>query len=197
MNWIVLVSSLIGAYLLGSLPFAVWISRAFGLADPRTQGSGNPGATNMLRIGGKLPAILTLLGDGLKGAVAVLLAKYLGLPPLFLGWIALAAMIGHLWPIWSSFKGGKGVATFLGCALALAWPVGLALLVFWLVVAYCFRYSSLAALASGAIFPLLLWLCVGVIWLWPSIIMSLLLIARHRLNIMRLWQGKETKIGVK
>lgn len=151
----------------------------------------------MLRVAGKLPAVLTLLGDGLKGAVAVLLARCFELPSDWWAWIALAAIIGHLWPIFAKFKGGKGVATFFGVALALCWPVGLMVLVLWILVALCFRYSSLAALVASLLFPVLLYYWVGTLWLIPSILISLLIILRHHQNIVRLCRGQETKIGKK
>lgn len=197
MNIGILVASLVVAYLLGSIPCAILVSRCWRLPDPRTTGSHNPGATNMLRVGGKVPAVLTLLGDGLKGAVAVLLARACDLPIDWWAWIALAAIVGHLWPIFAGFKGGKGVATFLGAALALCWPVGLMLLGIWLILALCFRYSSLAALGAVILFPGLLYVWVGILWLLPSILMSLLIILRHRQNIVRLCRGQETKIGKK
>jgi glycerol-3-phosphate acyltransferase PlsY len=197
MNMGIFGVSLVLAYLLGAIPCAVLISRCWRLPDPRTVGSNNPGATNMLRVAGKLPAVLTLLGDGLKGAVAVLLARFLELPSDWWAWIALAAIIGHLWPVFARFKGGKGVATFFGVALALCWPVGLMVLGIWLLLALCFRYSSLAALGACVSFPALLYLWVGTLWLVPSILITLLIILRHYQNIRRLCLGQETKIGKK
>ncbi len=196
MNIGILVVSFVVAYLMGAIPCAVWVSRCWGLPDPRTAGSHNPGATNMLRVGGKWPAVLTLLGDALKGAVAVLLAM-LFLPSMWWAWIGLVAVMGHLWPVFAGFKGGKGVATFLGVALALCWPVGLMLLGIWLLMAVCFRYSSLAALIATVLFPALLYFWVGPIWLLPSILISLLIIGRHYQNITRLCRGQEGKIGKK
>lgn len=195
MNISVLVASLVMAYLLGAIPCAVIISRLFCLPDPRTIGSHNPGATNMLRVAGKWPAILTLLGDALKGVVAVGLARLFELPMSWWGWIAFAALIGHMWPVFARFKGGKGVATFFGVVLTLCWPVGLIALAIWLLLAACFRYSSLAALGATPAFPIILYFWVGTLWLWPSIAISILILLRHYQNLVRLCHGQESKIG--
>src|SRR5450631_2137663 len=192
----------IAAYLLGSISFAVVTSKLFGLADPRTYGSGNPGATNVLRSGKKVAAALTLFGDAVKGWLAVFLAiqfspsdvSYTMLAAV----VALAVFLGHLFPIFLRFKGGKGVATALGVLLALNVWLGLATLATWLLTALVFRYSSLSALtaAVGApIYALLLGLPRE--WVLASGIMSLLLIWRHKSNIQNLLAGKESKIGGK
>jgi glycerol-3-phosphate acyltransferase PlsY len=192
----------IAAYLLGSISFAVVTSKLFGLADPRTYGSGNPGATNVLRSGKKAAAALTLFGDAAKGWLAVFLAiqfspsdvSYTMLAAV----VALAVFLGHLFPIFLRFKGGKGVATALGVLLALNVWLGLATLATWLLTALVFRYSSLSALtaAIGApIYALLLGLPRE--WVLASGIMSLLLIWRHKGNIQNLLAGKESKIGGK
>jgi glycerol-3-phosphate acyltransferase PlsY len=192
----------IAAYLLGSISFAVVTSKLFGLADPRTYGSGNPGATNVLRSGKKVAAALTLFGDAAKGWLAVFLAiqfspsdvSYTMLAAV----VALAVFLGHLFPIFLRFKGGKGVATALGVLLALNVWLGLATLATWLLTALVFRYSSLSALtaAIGApIYALLLGLPRE--WVLASGIMSLLLIWRHKGNIQNLLAGKESKIGGK
>lgn len=190
------------AYLLGSVSFAVLMSKAFGLADPRTYGSGNPGATNVLRSGKKVAAALTLLGDAAKGWLAVFVTINLvphdseGLWMVAL--VSLAVFLGHLFPVFLKFKGGKGVATALGVLLALSGWMGLAVLLTWLLVAVVFRYSSLAALvAAGAapVYAMLLHLRPELVL--ATAIMSMLLIWRHKSNIQNLMTGKESKIGGK
>ncbi|WP_148716359.1 glycerol-3-phosphate 1-O-acyltransferase PlsY [Chitinolyticbacter meiyuanensis] len=188
------------AYLIGSLSFAVIVSRALGMADPRTYGSGNPGATNVLRSGNKKAALLTLLGDALKGWLAVFLALWLaprlGLSVRDIALVALAAFIGHLWPVFFGFRGGKGVATAAGILIALDWRVGLMVLVVWLVIAKGFKISSLAALTAAVLAPLLTaWLMPERDYLWATLAISVLLIARHHQNIRDLFSGKEGKIG--
>jgi glycerol-3-phosphate acyltransferase PlsY len=192
----------IAAYLLGSISFAVITSKLFGLADPRTYGSGNPGATNVLRSGKKAAAALTLLGDAAKGWLAVFLAIHFSPNSvsytMLAAAVALAVFLGHLFPIFLRFKGGKGVATALGVLLALNVWVGLAALATWLLTALVFRLSSLAALtaAVGApIYAVLLGLPRE--WVLASGIMSLLLVWRHKGNIQNLLAGKEAKIGKK
>jgi len=197
--WIVAVA---GAYLLGSVSFAVVVSRLFGLADPRSYGSGNPGATNVLRSGSRAAAALTLLGDAAKGAVAVWLVRSFG-PQFGVGEFgvalaALAAFVGHLYPAFFSFKGGKGVATFLGAILALNVGAGLLACAAWLAVALVFRYSSLASLCAAVAAPVaLLWLTGAAGFSLVIVVMSVLLIARHRQNIANLLAGKERRIGEK
>ncbi|MBP7258950.1 MAG: glycerol-3-phosphate 1-O-acyltransferase PlsY, partial [Neisseria sp.] len=146
------------AYLIGSLSFAVIVSKFYGMADPRSYGSGNPGATNVLRSGKKKAAALTLLGDALKGLVAVLLARALqdtlGLSDATIAAVAVAVLVGHMWPVFFGFKGGKGVATALGVLLALSWPVALICALVWLVMAFGFKVSSLAALAATLVSPI-------------------------------------------
>ena len=194
------VVAIAGAYLLGSVSFAVVISRLFGLADPRSYGSGNPGATNVLRSGSKLAAALTLLGDAAKGAMAVWLVRALG-PQFGIGetgvaLAALAAFVGHLYPLFFAFKGGKGVATFLGALLALDVGTGLLACATWLVVALVFRFSSLASICAALAAPLALWWLSGDAALAGIIAaMSLLLVARHRQNVANLVAGKERRIG--
>ncbi len=192
----------VGAYLLGSVSFAVLMSKAFGLADPRTYGSGNPGATNVLRSGKKAAAALTLLGDAAKGWLAVFaaikLAPHDGQGLLMVALASLAVFLGHLFPVFLKFKGGKGVATALGVLLALSGWMGLAVLATWLLVAVVFRYSSLAALMAAVAAPVYAML----LHLRPELvfavaIMSLLLIWRHKSNIQNLMTGKESKIGKK
>lgn len=187
------------AYLLGSVSFAVLMSRAFRLPDPRTYGSHNPGATNVLRSGKKAAAALTLLGDAAKGGLAVWLAQHF-MPHDYtlVALVALAVFLGHLFPIFLRFKGGKGVATALGVLLALNVWLGLAALLTWLLVALVFRLSSLAALLAAAGAPVYAWLLtLPREYVWVSGVMSLLLIWRHKRNIQNLLAGKESKIGKK
>ncbi|KIF81293.1 glycerol-3-phosphate 1-O-acyltransferase PlsY [Noviherbaspirillum autotrophicum] len=192
----------IAAYLIGSISFAVVVSKAFRLADPRTYGSKNPGATNVLRSGNKAAAALTLLGDCVKGWLAVWLVQQYG-PQFGVGddgvaLVALAVFLGHLWPVFFRFVGGKGVATALGVLLGLNGWLGLATLVTWLVVAYAFRYSSLAALIASVFAPFYYGLLFGFdAKLLAVLVMSALLIYRHRQNIANLMAGKESKIGSK
>lgn len=190
------------AYLLGSISFAVLMSKLFRLADPRTYGSKNPGATNVLRSGNKLAAVLTLLGDCAKGWLAVWLAlrfdEQFSLGEAGIALIALAVFLGHLWPVFLRFAGGKGVATALGVLLGLNPILGMATLVTWSVVAYAFRYSSLAALVSAIFAPFYYGLLFGVdIKLLAVLFMSGLLIYRHHKNIGNLLTGKESRLGSK
>ena len=190
----------VAAYLLGSVSFAIVVSKLFRLADPRTFGSGNPGATNVLRTGNKVAAALTLLGDCLKGVVPVALAVYfeeqLGLGDASVALISVAVFAGHLWPVYFRFKGGKGVATALGVLLGLNPVLGLATLVTWIVIAYAFRYSSLAALVSALFAPFYYTLLFGLNTIgFAVLMMSVLLIWRHKTNIGNLISGRESKIG--
>ena len=196
-----LIAILIG-YLIGSISFAVVVSKLMELDDPRSYGSGNPGATNVLRSGNKKAALLTLLGDALKGLVAVrvvgALAPTLGLDFLDVMLAGVAAFFGHLYPVFHRFAGGKGVATAAGVLIALSPAVGLGTIATWLIIAICFRYSSLAALIA-AIFAPTFWLYLfgpspAVL---PIIAMSALLIWRHRSNIAKLMRGEESRIGDK
>ncbi|RDI41517.1 glycerol-3-phosphate 1-O-acyltransferase PlsY [Aquicella lusitana] len=184
------------AYLFGSISSAIIVCKLMRLPDPRTQGSRNPGATNVLRIGGKKAAIITLFGDMLKGVIPVLAAKALALPPLGLALVAFAAFVGHLFPIFFRFEGGKGVATLLGSLLALSLPLGFSWIATWLIVAFLFRYSSLASLVASLLAPLYAWFFMPSL-IFPAIIalMSLMLVYRHRSNIANLFAGKESKIG--
>jgi glycerol-3-phosphate acyltransferase PlsY len=197
----------IGAYLVGSLSFAVIVSRVMGLDDPRTYGSQNPGATNVLRSGNKAAAIATLLFDALKGYVPVLLVKVFGpdfgLDDHAVAWVAIAAFMGHLWPVFFGFKGGKGVATAAGILFGVEPLLGLATLGTWLIVAFFFRYSSLAALAASLFAPAYYLFGDNLAWqtsqaeLLAVMVMSALLLMRHKDNIARLVSGEETKIGAK
>jgi len=192
----------IAAYLLGSISFAVVMSRAFGLSDPRTYGSKNPGATNVLRSGSKKAAIATLVGDAAKGWLAVWLAmRYgydFGLDETGIALVAIAVFIGHLWPVFFRFVGGKGVATALGVLLGINPWLGLATLATWMIIAYAFRYSSLAALVAAVFAPLYYGMLFGVdAILLAVIVMSVLLVWRHSGNIGNLIAGKESKLGSK
>lgn len=196
-NMSALVFVLLG-YLLGSIPFAVIVSRAFGLADPRSFGSGNPGATNVLRSGNKIAALLTLVGDVLKGWVAMWLANKAGADALGVALAGIAAFIGHLFPIFLKFKGGKGVATALGVLAGFNGWLALICAGVWLLAALVTRYSSLAALIAALSAPFAaVWLGVGLEALLAISVMSVLLILRHRDNIKRLLTGTEARIGKK
>ncbi len=195
---LVVPAAIIGAYLLGSVPFAVVSSKLFGLADPRSYGSGNPGATNVLRSGNKKAALLTLLGDGAKGWLAVFLAKHYMLPDVAIGLVAVAVFFGHLFPVFLKFKGGKGVATAAGVLLALDWVLGLATLAVWILSATFSRYSSLGALMAAAASPLLAAMMWGATFQMLAVgVMSLALIGKHWGNLQRLLAGTEPKIGAK
>ncbi len=195
-----LIVAVVG-YLLGSIPFGLLITQAAGLGDVRKIGSGNIGATNVLRTGRRELAALTLLLDGLKGLAAVLLARYF-FPGDAMYIAALAVFLGHCFPVWLGFKGGKGVATFIGVLLGLAWPVGVAFCVVWLIIAFAQRYSSLAALTASVTSPIFAY----VAWLegWGpdgtkfaavAAVIAALVIYNHRANIGRLINGTESKIG--
>ncbi len=188
------------AYLIGSLSFAVIVSRAFGLPDPRSYGSGNPGATNVLRMGKKLAALLTLIGDGGKGWLAVFLAaRYAagyGVDATGVAICAVAVFLGHLFPVLFGFKGGKGVSTAGGILLAIHPWLGLAALATWIVIALFFRYSSLAAVVAAVFAPLYYFFLFGAGEMLPALIlMSALLLWRHKTNILNLVAGKEGRIG--
>lgn len=185
-------------YLIGSIPMAIVVARAFGLPDPRTTGSQNPGATNILRYGGKTAAVVTLLGDVAKGVAAVALARWLAADVLVIALAAFGVFLGHLYPVFFGFRGGKGVATALGVWLVLVPGVGAALLLTWLVVAVAFRYSSLAALITSVLAPLYVWWLAPVAaYLGLSIAMSAFLLWRHRANLRNLLAGTESRIGAK
>lgn len=187
------------AYLVGSLSFAVIVSRAMGMDDPRTYGSGNPGATNVLRSGKKLAALFTLLGDALKGVAAVLGARLLGATPETMALVALAVVVGHMWPVFFRFQGGKGVATAAGVLLMLDWEMGLVPLGIWLAVAVLLRFSSLAALLAAVSAPIACYLLLpGQTTLFGAVlIIAALLIQRHKQNLLNLLSGKEGRIGEK
>lgn len=189
-------SFVIAAYLLGSVSSAILVCRLMGLPDPRTQGSNNPGATNVLRIGGKTAAALTLIGDMLKGLIPVLVANLTDVRPGVLAAVSMAAFLGHLFPIFFGFRGGKGVATALGVQFGLHWGIGLAVAGIWLFVAKVLRISSLSALICMALAPLVVW----TIRPDPELVamqgvLTLILFWRHRSNIRNLLQGAEGRIG--
>ena len=189
-----------GAYLIGSVSFAVVVSRAFGLPDPHDYGSGNPGATNVLRTGHKAAALLTLAGDGAKGWLAVFAAQWIaaraGMPEWVAPAAALAVFLGHLFPVFHGFRGGKGVATAAGVVFALYWPLGLALLVVWATMAWGFKISSLAALTAALLLPLGGFFVFGnTLTAWALVPIAALLFWRHRANIRQLVAGRERTIG--
>ncbi len=190
-----LLTLIICAYLLGSISIAIIVCKIFNLPDPRTRGSNNPGATNVLRIGGKKVAIITLLGDGLKGLVPVLVAQYLGLNLLTITLIAMVAFLGHVYPIFFGFKGGKGVATFLGSLLAMNYLIGLSFALTWLLIAKVLKISSLSALIATLLTPIYFYFIthnleatyvISIICIWIFI--------THRNNIKRIFAGNESKV---
>lgn len=186
------ISLVLFAYLLGSLSAAIITCKLMGLPDPRSQGSRNPGATNVLRFGGKKAAAITLFGDFLKGLVPVLLAVLLGVDDSILAAVALAAFLGHLYPVFFAFQGGKGVATALGVLLGISWPVALSCLATWLIMAKVFKVSSLSALIAAVLAPLYMWFFEPApVFFMANIVIALLLVWRHRDNINRLRQGTE------
>ncbi|RUV37922.1 glycerol-3-phosphate 1-O-acyltransferase PlsY [Mesorhizobium sp. M7A.F.Ca.MR.148.00.0.0] len=190
-----LIPALVFGYVLGSIPFGLLLTRAAGLGDVRKIGSGNIGATNVLRTGNKALAAATLLLDALKGTVAVLIAGHFA-PDLAI-WAGLGAFLGHLFPVWLGFKGGKGVATYLGVLIGLAWQVALIFAVAWLVMAFLFRYSSLAALTAAVIVPIALYVLSTPQNAALFVVMSIIVSIKHRENISRLLAGTEGKIGAK
>ncbi|MYN12259.1 glycerol-3-phosphate 1-O-acyltransferase PlsY [Pusillimonas sp. TS35] len=207
MSIVIAIALVVAAYLAGSVPFAVVVSRAMGLADPRSFGSRNPGATNVLRTGNKTAAALTLLGDAAKGWLAVFVAQIIAeqtdLPATVVALCAVAVFLGHLYPVFLGFKGGKGVATALGVLLGISPWLALATAGTWLIMAYVTRYSSLSAIIAAVFAPLYYLFGGGVAWRFEPayavaiVVISALLIYRHSANISRLVQGKESRIGGK
>ena len=207
MNVLMPVAVLVASYLVGSLSFAVIVSRLMGLSDPRTYGSKNPGATNVLRSGSKPAAVVTLLLDAAKGWLPVALiawyGKSWGLEEGTLAMAGLAAFVGHLFPVFFRFQGGKGVATALGVLFGIHWGLGLATALTWLIIAWFFRYSSLASLVSAVFAPVYYVFGDGVAWyldrsiLFAIAVMALLLLWRHAQNISRLVKGTESRLGAK
>ncbi|MCP9476647.1 glycerol-3-phosphate 1-O-acyltransferase PlsY [Marisediminitalea aggregata] len=181
------------AYLVGSVSSAVLICRLFRLPDPRKNGSGNPGATNVLRIGGRFPAVLVLLSDILKGTIPVYSAYFMGIPPVALGLIAIAACLGHIYPLYFQFNGGKGVATAFGAMLPIGPSLAGLLIASWAVVVFIWGYSSLGALVSVMLAPVFTWF-IKPQYTLPVAMLSILIIFRHRDNIKRLWAGEESKV---
>lgn len=202
-DWVLTASLVTGAYLIGSIPFAVVISKLFGLADPRSYGSGNPGATNVLRSGNKAAALLTLIGDAAKGWFAVWLAAGWVHEPITLACVTLAVFLGHLFPLFLGFKGGKGVATAFGVLLAIQPIMALLTAIAWIATLVIFRFSSLAAIVSAVLAPAIYVVAGQYIW-QATLPMSLaisamgaLLLYRHRANITRLLEGTEPRVGSK
>jgi len=188
----------LGGYLAGSIPFAVLVSRLMALPDPRTYGSGNIGATNVLRSGNRTAALMTLAGDAAKGWVAVLVARHLDASAETVAIVGLAAFLGHVFPVWLGFRGGKGVATAGGVLAAFDWRLGCAVLVAWLTIAVVSRYSSLAALVAALFAPAAAWYILGGGPVFYAVAaMSVVLIARHHGNIAKLARGEESRIGQK
>lgn len=181
------------AYLMGSVSSAVLICRLWRLPDPRLQGSKNPGATNVYRLGGKVPAVLVLVADILKGTIPVWTAYFLKVEPAWLGIIAVAACLGHIYPVFFQFKGGKGVATALGAIAPIGFSLVLALIATWMVIAYVSGYSSLAAIATALLAPVYTYF-IKPIYTIPVLMLTILIVARHRENIVRLLNGEEPKI---
>ncbi|SMN16741.1 Acyl-phosphate:glycerol-3-phosphate O-acyltransferase PlsY [uncultured Candidatus Thioglobus sp.] len=184
------------AYLIGSISSAVIVCKILNLPDPRTQGSNNPGATNVLRIGGKKAAAITLISDGLKGAIPILIAHYLALDTLEMTILVLAAFLGHVYPIFFGFKGGKGVATFLGALLALNYLVGLGFIITWVFVAKVLKISSLSALIATLLMPIYFYLIIGnLVATYLIILICLWIFYTHRSNIKRLFNNQEKTIN--
>jgi glycerol-3-phosphate acyltransferase PlsY len=188
---------IVAAYLVGSVSAAIIVCKLMSLPDPRTIGSGNPGATNVLRVGGKKAAAITLFADMLKGLLPVLVAQLLQVSELVLALVGFAAFIGHLFPVFFGFKGGKGVATMLGVLFGFHWAVGLATAGTWLLVAKVFKISSLSALIATALAPVYIYLIIGTSepLIISTSVMTLILFWRHRSNISRLLKGEEGKVG--
>ena len=188
----------LAGYLAGSIPFAVLVSRALALPDPRTYGSKNIGATNVLRSGHRIAALLTLLGDAGKGWAAVLVARAAGVDDEAAALVGLCAFLGHVFPVWLGFRGGKGVATAAGVLIALDWRIGLIVIVAWLAIALATRYSSLAAILAAVAAPVATWFIDGNgPFLAAVTAMSVVLVLRHRANIAKLLRGEESRIGDK
>lgn len=191
-------SPVILGYLFGSVASAIIVCRVMGLGDPRSGGSGNPGATNVLRLYGKKAAAITLAGDMLKGVIPVIMAKAITAPDLIIAMTGMAAFLGHLYPVFFNFKGGKGVATFVGVLIGTNWLLGLAFITTWLLIALLFRYSSLSAVSAAVMTPLYAWyLTQSPSFLICFSLMSAVLIWRHQSNIKKLIAGNEDRIGSK
>lgn len=195
-NTLIFVFDMIVAYLVGSICSAVIVSRIFDLPDPRTEGSKNPGATNVLRLAGKHYAMLVLLADMLKGLLPVLLARMIDSGPVITSFTCLAAVLGHMYPVFFGFKGGKGVATAIGAMLALHFMLGVVVIALWLVIANFTRYSSLASIISISVAPFFSLYALGSVDAFvPLLFIALFVLYKHRDNVTRLMDGKETKIN--
>lgn len=184
---------MLAAYLLGSISSAVLVSKLFRLPDPRLHGSGNPGATNVLRLGGKFPAVLVLLFDILKGTIPVWGSYFLQIEPLYLGIIAICACLGHIFPLFFGFKGGKAVATAFGAMMPIGLDLAGLLIASWIIIVALSGYSSLAAILTVTLAPIFTWF-IKPLYTIPVLMLSILIILRHRENITRLWRGKESKV---
>ena len=182
------------AYLLGSISSAIIICKLWRLPDPRVAGSNNPGTTNVLRIGGKLPAILTLVGDALKGVIAVLIAKQINILPIGLAIVMVAVFLGHLYPVFFRFQGGKGVATAVGVLLAFSWPLGLLVIGVWGAMVFVSKISSLGAIAAAIVAAYCGWWVFDLVYSCAITCIVVLLLFRHKQNIVRLYKGEEPKI---
>ncbi len=189
---------ILAAYLIGSFSSAVVVCKTMGLSDPREGGSNNPGATNVLRLHGKPAAIITLAGDLLKGLIPILIGKMLGAPHVVLAFMGLAAFLGHLYPVFFGFEGGKGIATFIGVIFGFAWQVGVVFMITWFIIAKLFKFSSLAALVGSLVSILAVSLFLPLpYYLIVMVIMVILIFWRHKANIEKLLAGTESKIGEK
>ncbi len=197
LDFIFAIFMILLGYLLGSISSAILVSKIMRLPDPRTSGSGNPGTTNVLRLGGKVAAAATLLGDVLKGFIPVILAKLLHFPESIVALTAVSAFLGHIYPLYFGFKGGKGVATGLGVLLALSPIIAFVLVVIWIFILILFRYSSLAALTSVSLGVFFAWKEIPVDDFRAYLFLTVIIVWRHRSNIVRLIQGKESKVGKK
>jgi glycerol-3-phosphate acyltransferase PlsY len=189
---LILFGTILFGYILGSINGAILFCAIFNLPDPRINGSGNPGATNVLRVAGRKLAIMTLIADIIKGAAPIWLGVRFGLVAESVAWAGLAAFIGHLYPIFFRFKGGKGVATGFGVILALYWPLAAAVLAAWLLVMVCTRYVALSSVIAALVVPMLAWWW-HIAGFWPLAIMTVLIILRHQQNIQRLVRGEEDR----
>lgn len=197
LTWILTFIFIIMAYVVGSVCSAVVVAKIFNLPDPRLEGSKNPGATNMLRIAGKPYAILVLVGDMLKGTLPVLIAHFFGLNAFALGWVLLAAVLGHIYPVFFNFEGGKGVATTLGALLGFEPKLGMVVILTWLITAFISKISSLSAIVAVALLPIALLFTPQRGAFFPLLLLSVLVIYQHRENIQRLRQGIEPRMNFK
>lgn len=197
MQYVAILMCAVAAYLLASISSAILICKLFRAPDPRSQGSGNPGTTNVLRVAGKLPAALTLLFDALKGLLPVALAAWSFSDPVVVSLIYLVAIVGHVFPVYYKFKGGKGIATAIGGLFGMYWPLGLCFATIWLFMAFMFRYSSLAALVAIGLSPVYVALIYSPQALGAVLIAASIAVLRHKENIKRLVMGEESKIKLK